>query len=328
MDYDFLPILYSVARWIVVALLAGTSFILAGYIAKAVIYPFSGFVSDGRRYAFVMAARLIALYIAIDLSISIMSIEGGTALVLIAAAAAAVISLSSQSMIGNVIAGIVIQTRGIIRKGDFVALQGMRGKVQDWDLYSLHLLTVDNSNVFMSWSVVADSIIENESTDPYTPIEVIIPIPGDVDVKDIYTILQKCALEQQLKIWKELSEDGVDGMREYAHISGVSYPYVVFREVGGDAVFFHMYILADDQDDRRLDMIHSYAMIEAFDALTRAGYTPGQTSDQSNKLSGKVEVIMAGDKNVQLQQENFKSEDDSKGVREEDNLRWSRSGRA
>lgn len=280
----------SILYWVAVMVATIVVFGLSRLVSKVVLYPLRLFLKNGRLAAAEFAGSALITYGFFSWFVGYLGLETSTVLILIAAGAAAVISLSSQGVIASVIAGIIVQSRRIIRTGDFVVINQYRGEVQGWDLFSLRLITVDNSHVDISWTVIAGSIIQNDSTSVFTPVEAIVPIPGEFSIDKAFRIIANVADQKQKQTWENWTTDKVQKYLDLTSSTGIQYPYVVMRTIGGNAIFFHAFMLVDDQDDRRIDLIHSDLLMGIFRALEEVGMRPGQVSDTTAILSGKLAV--------------------------------------
>ena len=272
--------------WVAVILSIIATWSLSKYLTNLILLPFV-FLQNGRRDAIQLALRVGILYGVATWVIGYLALEASTIIILIAAGGAAVISLSSQGLIATVIAGIMVQSRKIIHKGDFVTIAGMRGEVYEWDFYALSLRTVDGTHVFINWSVVADAIVENDSTTKFTPVEVILPIPITVDIAQAKDIIAGIIMKYQKWVFDRWSKTDLDLYHHLVKRSSIHYPYIVLRSIADDMATYHAFVLVDDQDDRHLDIIHSDILQECVSRLAEAELHPGEGPDET------IEVVMS-----------------------------------
>lgn len=250
--------LIFIGSWLLVALIIATSFWFSRYIGRAVERPARRWLPDGKGDAVVLVARLLIVYAVSQYAVTLLALQADTLVVLIAAAVTAVISLSLQTAVGNLINGIVVRSREIFRIGDHVNIGGgLRGKVIGYDFFALWLASVDNETISIPWTKIIEQVVLNESLAGLKPIECPVPLSATIDITQALARLQEVATEfqtQEQTRWPaKLQKKVLD--------APVPYPYVVYRTMKTDGREAYVYALVNIYDDRLLDQERSKLLV-------------------------------------------------------------------
>ncbi|MEN6609528.1 MAG: mechanosensitive ion channel family protein [Methanoregulaceae archaeon] len=126
---------------LVAAYLAGL--IIAQYLKRRFSYSMKpdhlGFLIRAERVALILIVFIASVPNLFNLSLSILG--------LILLAAAVIIALSSQKVIGNIVAGLTLQYERPIGSGDFVTINGNQGTVEEMRILSTTIRTTDGVRV-------------------------------------------------------------------------------------------------------------------------------------------------------------------------------------
>lgn len=274
----------SIVKWMALLIVILIVNYISSILVPLIFRPFN--IREGKKEALKLATRVVFIYLGFNYGLQLLELQTNSIVILIAAGAAAVVSLSSQNTIANIISGIITQGRHIFVRGDFINVAGVYGEVINWDLFSLQLKTVDNSVIIIPWAIIADSIVENNSTTILTPVEIIVPIPGEFDIYQAKEVILNVGELWQKHMVNNLTEDDLHTYN--AVLKDCLYPYIVFRKVDSSSLNYHLFVLSNTQDDRELDKIHSDILMVCFNQLKERGMMPGQVSDVFN--AGTLEI--------------------------------------
>ena len=114
-----------------------------------------------------------------------------TSLVALLSVVSLAITLSVQNVLSNVAGGVLIIGNKPFKQGDFVALEGLEGTVDEIGMFYTRLHTVDNRSVLMPNSKVAAATIENFSSLGKRRLEMLVAASYDSPPETVMAALQK-----------------------------------------------------------------------------------------------------------------------------------------
>ncbi len=133
----------------------------------------------------------LALLVVVIAALSQLGINTSSLVALIGAAGLA-IGLALQSSLQNFAAGVMLLIFKPFKKGHFVEVGGVSGKVEQMGILTLELRTPDNKTVLVpNGQVFSDSII-NYSVNEQRRIDCIFDIAYDSDITQAKEIINKC----------------------------------------------------------------------------------------------------------------------------------------
>ncbi len=114
-----------------------------------------------------------------------------TSLVALLSVVSLAITLSVQNVLSNVAGGVLIIGNKPFKQGDFVALEGLEGTVDEIGMFYTRLHTIDNRSVLMPNSKVAAATIENFSSLGKRRLETLVSASYDSDPEKVMAALHK-----------------------------------------------------------------------------------------------------------------------------------------
>lgn len=116
---------------------------------------------------------------------------GGAAAIL--AAAGFAIGLAFQGTLSNFAAGVLMIVFRPFKVGDVVSVAGVKGKVNEIDLFTTTLDTPDNRRLIIPNGSISSDTIENMSFHPHRRVEVVVGVDYDADLNTTRQALQMAA---------------------------------------------------------------------------------------------------------------------------------------
>ena len=165
------------------------------------------------------------------------------------------IGLAAQETLGNIMAGVALMVDGPYKLGDWLRLaSGERGRVTDIGVRSTRLLTVDEVELVVPNSIMANSIVTNESGGPTERIRMRLPIG--------------VAYGTDLEKAKAVIVGTVAGVEEVILNQPGREPVVLFREFGGSSLDLELYVWLQSPQSQpiladRLNMKIYSALVQA-----------------------------------------------------------------
>lgn len=108
-----------------------------------------------------------------------------TSLLALVSIAGLAISLSVQDTLANLAGGLTILGTHPFKVGDYVAIGGTEGTIQEIGMVYTKLTTVDNRRIVVPNSIVADAEVTNYSTEPQRRVDLVISAPYSAPVEDV-----------------------------------------------------------------------------------------------------------------------------------------------
>ncbi len=148
------------------------------------------------------------------------------------------VGFAAKDSLGNLFAGLSILADGPYKLGDWIVVDGtirgeLRGKVTHIGIRSTRVLTMDDVEITVPNSQIANAqlINENGGPDRKQRVEVTVEVAYGSDVDQVRAVLLACANEERL------------GEREPA-------PQVRFRRFGGSGLEFQLFVWLEDAYSR------------------------------------------------------------------------------
>lgn len=175
-----------------------------------------------RNYLIIRNIALFVVYFTAAVLI-LLSIPGvdEKALTLIGIGLGVLVSLSSTSTVGNIVAGIIIHLTRPIMEGDRVEIDGVEGDILSIELLFIHLKTIRNEIVSIPSLQVLTNRIINYSHMEHVALPVSVSIGYDVGSAKVKKLLTQAALET-----KDILEKPE--------------PYVLIKELGDCSVTYEL----------------------------------------------------------------------------------------
>jgi small conductance mechanosensitive channel len=141
---------------------------------------------------FAKLTRWLILIVAITFVLNRFGFETASFSVLLGAVGLAV-SLAFQGTLSNFAAGVMLMVFRPYRIGDTIVAAGQVGTVDEIDLFSTTMDTVDNRRIFVPNSMIFGAVITNNSAHPLRRVEVQVVLQHDVDSGAAHTALVRAA---------------------------------------------------------------------------------------------------------------------------------------
>lgn len=172
---------------------------------------------DKSASTFVVSLITVLLYVA--LAIVVVSSLGFSTAGIIAAfsAVALAIALALKDSLASLANGVIIIFTKPFKKGDYVAIGGLDGLVQDIRLFNTKILTYSNETIIIPNSEVLGSKLINYSDMPLRRVVIKVPIPYSADVDEVKAFL-------------------LESVKNYENTVSTPEPSVVLDEYGDSAV--------------------------------------------------------------------------------------------
>ena len=124
------------------------------------------------------------------------------------------LSLSVQSLLGNLISGVVLLTTQPFGVGDFIELKGVSGTVKQVALFQTQLDTVDNKLIYIPNSDVLSSTIVNYSGESTRRVDVVLCASYDAPTETVRAAILECAASLPQVLAEPPAEVVVSGFGE------------------------------------------------------------------------------------------------------------------
>lgn len=158
-------------------------------LSKTRIDPTLVAFASNMSYYVIMAFVLLAI-------LGQLGIETTSLIALIGAAGLAV-GLALQGSLANFAAGILLIIFRPFRVGDWIEVSGVSGYVEDLELLTTILRTLDNRTVVIPNSKLTDDNIINYSTRGILRLDLVVGVAYDSDLKQVKTILRQVLAEDE-----------------------------------------------------------------------------------------------------------------------------------
>jgi len=145
---------------------------------------------------FAKLTRWLILIVAVTFVLNRFGFETASFSVLLGAIGLAV-SLAFQGTLSNFAAGVMLMVLRPYKIGDTIHAAGQTGTVDEVDLFSTTIDTVDNRRIFVPNSMIFGAVITNNSANPLRRIEVQVILQHDVDSDSARTVLLRAAQQVQ-----------------------------------------------------------------------------------------------------------------------------------
>jgi small-conductance mechanosensitive channel len=158
-------------------------------------------------------ARLVVAAAAIFYALSLLGIQLGPMIGAIGIGGIAV-ALAAQSMLADLIASILLQTRRPFRRGDQIETNDHHGRVEDVNFRTVVLRSYDGQRVFLPASKVLNAPIVNYSAIGRRRTKVTIGLSYDADLEDAAARLLEAVRTVEGVHGRPVPEVGVTGFGE------------------------------------------------------------------------------------------------------------------
>ena len=239
--------------WVVKAVIALVIFVIGSYIAKRVHKFVSGQAAKNPRIDTTLgglaasAAKAVIMLFTIIAAVGFLGVKVA-AIMSIFAAATLAIGLALEGSMANVAAGLLLLITRPYNVGDYVELSGQEGTVDDLNIFTTTLRTLDNIKVIISNGAVRGGTIRNFTSTGLRRVDVDFGIDYDDDINNAIEIIKTTA-NQHNSVLKEPDT-----------------PWAKVSCLNDSSVDIQMRVWChpDDYWDVRFDLIKSVK--EAFDA--------------------------------------------------------------
>ena len=171
---------------------------------------------DKSASAFVLSIITVVMYIVLAV-ILISSLGFSTAGIIAAFSAVALaIALALKDSLASLANGVIIIFTKPFKKGDYIAIGGIDGLVQDIHLFNTKILTYGNDEIIVPNSEVLGSKLINYSSMPLRRVVIEVPVPYGVNVAEVKAFLLKAVAAYKYTVTTPapsvvLAEYGEDG---------------------------------------------------------------------------------------------------------------------
>ena len=174
---------------------------------------------DKSASTFVVSLITVVLYVA--LAIVVVSSLGFSTAGIIAAfsAVALAIALALKDSLGSLANGVIIIFTKPFKKGDYIAIDGMEGLVQDIRLFNTKIVTYSNETIIVPNSEVLGSKLVNYSDMPLRRVVIEVPVPYAADIDEVKALL-------------------LESVTGYKYVVETPAPQVVLADFGEDTLKF------------------------------------------------------------------------------------------
>lgn len=124
------------------------------------------------------------------------------------------LSLSLQSLLGNLISGVVLLFTQPFAVGDYIEIQSMAGTVKQVDLFQTQLNSIDNKRIYIPNSDVLSSTITNYSVESARRVDVAFPVSYDAAPEAAEAAIRDCIASVGLILSEPAPEIVVTALRE------------------------------------------------------------------------------------------------------------------
>ncbi|MCX4240812.1 mechanosensitive ion channel family protein [Paraliomyxa miuraensis] len=150
------------------------------------------------------------------------------------------VGFAAKDSLGNLFAGLSILADGPYKLGDWIVVDGtvrgeLRGKVTHIGIRSTRVLTMDDVEITVPNSLIANAqlINENGGPDPKQRVEIAVDVAYGSDVDRVRKVLLECAAAEPLA-------------------ENTPSPQVRFRRFGGSGLEFQLFVWLEDAYSRAL----------------------------------------------------------------------------
>ncbi len=139
------------------------------------------------------------------------------------------VALALKDSLASLANGVIIIFTKPFKKGDYVAINGTEGLVQDIRLFNTKILTYDNVEVIIPNSEVLSTDMVNYSSMPLRRVSLEIPLDYSVDTGRVKEIILDCAAS-------------------YPNVVNLPAPAVVLSEYGDSALKFTVRVWTQNEN--------------------------------------------------------------------------------
>ncbi len=245
----------TVTFWLIVkAILILLTIVYVSRLAQAYfdykLYPSFG-IDPGLGYALNTVFKYTALGIGFLIALNILGLNLQFLLVF-AGAIGIGIGLGLQDMAANVISGFTIIFGGKIRKGDWIEVEGMMGKVTDIYLRATKVQTRDNIEYLVPNSnMISNTMVNYTLSSPLIRIELLVGVSYKADPRQVEKILLAAAESEP-------------------EVNKIHRPAVRFVEYGDNSINFELLVWIDVRKTPRRS-VRSNLYFVIFEELAKAG---------------------------------------------------------
>ena len=228
---------------------------------------------DSKKFSFLSIVQYGVMIIVIMMGMSLIGIDL-SALTLVFGVLGLGIGFGLQSIVANVIAGLIIIFSRPVKEGDRILINGIEGTVTQIKLNSTHITTLTNESIIVPNSKFVDDIVHNYSyEDRKIVVKNTVQISYDDDPEIATALLEKIANEIPQTLsdpppfarFKGFGDSGLD-LSLFTWIEDLQYKYEVhdkinreiwrrFREEGISIPFPHVHlIIPDDTADKNSNL--------------------------------------------------------------------------
>ncbi len=150
------------------------------------------------------------------------------------------VGLATQGVLGNVVAGLTIIFTKPFRVGEFVELAGVRGQVENIELFSTILIHGDLSRVIVPNRKIVGEILHNYGST--RQLDITVAVAYETDLNQVFRVIQQI-LDANPRVLKQPSAViGVTNLGEYAVMISVK-PWTKLADFGPAQIELNQAIL-------------------------------------------------------------------------------------
>ena len=174
---------------------------------------------DRSASTFVISVVTVVLYVALII-VLVSSLGFSTAGIIAAFSAVALaVALALKDSLASLANGVIIIFTKPFKKGDYIAIGGLDGLVQDIRLFNTKILTYSNEEIIVPNSEVLGSKLVNYSAMPLRRVVIEVPVPYGADVTEVKAYL-------------------LEAVAAYKHTVNTPPPSVVLADFGESTLTF------------------------------------------------------------------------------------------
>jgi small conductance mechanosensitive channel len=157
--------------------------------------------------------RFILMAVVLMIALGQLGIQTTSLLALLSAAGLA-IGLALQGSLANFAAGLLLIIFRPFKQGDFIAAAGVEGTVQDVQILSTTLHTVDNIRLIVPNDKITDGVIRNYSVTSTRRVELTVGVSYDDDLQQVKQVLGSVIAENPFILTEPAPFIGVSELAE------------------------------------------------------------------------------------------------------------------
>lgn len=143
------------------------------------------------------------------------------------------LAFALQDILQNLVAGVILQARRPVRRGDQVEVGGYQGIVRDIDLRTVLIRTFDGLDVYIPNRAVLENPIVNYTISPTRRLNLPVGVGYDADLE----VAQRCMIEAVSKVAGVLGDPEPAAWVTGFGASSIDFTVLAWFEVSGNSLY-------------------------------------------------------------------------------------------